>query len=384
MPVRRVVVAGAGIGGLTLAAALLRRGVDVVVLERVPEVRPVGAGIVLAVNATRALERVGLAEAIRAAGSELRQSEIRDRDGQVIQSVRLSEVFADTSLPTLAFHRAELHDALLAAAGDTVRLGCEVTEVGESQGRAFARLKGGTVEEGDLVVGADGLHSKVREALVGETPLVYSGQTSWRGITPPVDLVAEGTSIESWGPGRRFGMVALSGRRVYWFAVADAPAGGVDQAEALGAELQRAYEGWHAPIRRVLDATPVEAILRTDIHDRDPVPSWSRGRLTLLGDAAHPMTPNLGQGACQAVEDAVALADALEGAPSIEEALRAYEARRVPRTRRFVLESRRFGSVSHWRHPLTRWARNSLLRAIPPRVVAARFREMLDGGVGIP
>jgi 2-polyprenyl-6-methoxyphenol hydroxylase-like FAD-dependent oxidoreductase len=375
---RRVVVAGAGIGGLALAGALRRIEDDVVVLERVPDLRPIGAGIVLGANAILALRRMGLGDEVVPAGAPLETAQIRDWRGRVIQSSPLGALSREMGAPTIAFHRAELHEALLrAASADTVRLGCEVTGVGGDARRATATLADGTVEDGDLVVGADGLHSRVRERLLGPTPLVYSGQTSWRGVTGPVDLLEAGTSIESWGPGRRFGMVALAGRRVYWFAVADAAPGATDRPESVRDDLALAYRGWHEPVTRVIEATSPDAIIRTDIFDRDPVARWTRDRVTLLGDAAHPMTPNLGQGAGQAVEDALVLCEALARSSSIDDALRAYERKRIPRTTRVVADSRELGRLAHWRHPAARWLRNQALRMIPPRAVEARLRRLL-------
>jgi 2-polyprenyl-6-methoxyphenol hydroxylase-like FAD-dependent oxidoreductase len=375
---RRVVVAGAGIGGLALAGGLRRIGDEVVVLERVPEIRPVGAGIVLAANAILALRRMGTGDDVVPAGAPVETSQIRDWRGGLIQSAPLGALSRELGAPTIAFHRAELHEALLrTVAPGAVRLGREVVDVGGDAHRATATLADGTMEEGDLLVGADGLHSRVRERLLGPTPLVYSGQTSWRGVTGPVALLDPRTSIETWGPGRRFGMVPLSGRRVYWYAVADAPPGGALPSEGGHDELMLAYRGWHEPIAQVIEATPWNAVVRTDIFDRNPVARWTRGRVTLLGDAAHPMTPNLGQGAGQAVEDAIVLCQALADSGSIEDALRTYERRRIPRTTRVVAESRGLGRLAHWRHPAARWLRNRALSLIPRRAVSARLRRLL-------
>src|SRR5204862_1111559 len=160
-----------------------------------------------------------------------------------------------------------------------------------------------------------------------------------------------------------------------WFAVADAPPGGTDG--DVGAELRRRFGRWHEPVPAVLDATPADRILRTDIFDREPIPRWHDGRVVLLGDAAHPMTPNLGQGAAQAIEDAGVLAASLTAATTVEEALGAYEAARVGRTRAFVRASRRFGDVAQWRHPLAVFARDLMMRLTPESAIVAQARRIL-------
>lgn len=373
----RVVIAGGGIGGLTLAAALRRTGHEVVVLERAPALRPVGAGILLAINALMALRRVGTADRVMAVGQPVERAEVRDFRGALLQSTHFDALRQEVGVPALAFYRAELHDALLGALPpDAVQLGREVIGYEQHNGRVRARLSDGTTEEGDLLVGADGLRSKVREGVVGPTPLLYSGQTSWRAVTGPNDLLAPGTSVESWGPGRRFGMVSLSGGRTYWYAVADAPQGEQDAPGVRGTLLD-AYRGWHVPITQLLELTDEASIFRTDLHDRAPVPKWSQGRVTLLGDAAHPMTPNMGQGACQAIEDALVLSDALVISSTIEDALRRYEERRIARTSRMVVQSRRIGRISQWDNPVGRWARNKALRMVPERAMVKQMRKLL-------
>ncbi len=375
----RVLVAGAGIGGLTAAAALRRAGCEVEVFERAPELRPVGAGIVLALNALLGLRSLGLDRQVAAAGAPLERAEILTAGGRRIARTDFSALVRELGVAAVAYHRAELHAALRAAAGGGVRLGAEAVGFRQDGGGVRLVLAGGEEVAGDVLVGADGLHSAVRRTLLGAAPPRYSGTTSWRAVTPPgTGLVAAGASAESWGAGRRFGTVGLTGGRVYWFAVEGAPEGGADAGDPRD-RLRELFAGWHPPIAEVLAATPGAAIVRTDLHDRDPVDTWGEGRVTLLGDAAHPMTPNLGQGACQAVEDAVALADELAAGGEPAAALRRYEARRRERTRAVVLESRRLGRLAQWSNPLARAARDLALRAVPERAILARLRTFVSG-----
>ena len=179
---------------------------------------------------------------------------------------------------------------------------------------------------------------------------------------------------ESWGRGERFGFCPIGFGEVYWFAVANRPAGGRDGADSLGALLDR-FRTWHAPIPALLRATDPADVLRTDIHDRPPVRSWTRGRVALLGDAAHPMTPNLGQGGCQAVEDAVALALLLSASRDHVRAFRHYERIRLKRANRMVEAARRIGRVGQASTVVGTWLRDAMFRAVP---AGLSYRGVVD------
>jgi 2-polyprenyl-6-methoxyphenol hydroxylase-like FAD-dependent oxidoreductase len=181
-----------------------------------------------------------------------------------------------------------------------------------------------------------------------------------------------------WGKGLRFGMAGIGHGETYWFAVANAPEGEREE-DSLAVVLDR-FRAFGTDVRELLAATPAERVFRTDVHDRDPLAGWSRGRVTLLGDAAHPMTPNLGQGGCQAIEDAIVLADALVAERSHEAAFRRYESRRFARTRWIVEESRRFGQAAQATSPLAVWVRNLAMRLIPRRMLRARLLRTLRFG----
>jgi 2-polyprenyl-6-methoxyphenol hydroxylase-like FAD-dependent oxidoreductase len=375
----RVLIAGAGIGGLTAAIALRHSGFDVAVFERAPVIRPVGAGIALAANAILGLRRLGIADRVVAVGQPVRGLAIKEASGHEITSSDLTRLEEALGAPTLTFHRAELHEALLGALGpEVVRLGAAVNSFQHEDGGVRIHLDDGATHEGEALIGADGLHSAVRRQLVGDTPLRYWGQTSWRGVTSPGEFLPQGSTSESWGPGRRFGLVSLTGGRVYWFAVEESPPGEKDEPGQTRAYLHSAFAGWHEPISAVLDATSEEDILRTDIQDRDPLPRWTKGRVTLLGDAAHPMTPNLGQGACQAIVDAVVLAEEIGKDTDTAAALARYEARRISRTRDIVLRSRAAGAMAHWRNPLARFARNTALKTLRPAFLS-QMKKFLAG-----
>jgi 2-polyprenyl-6-methoxyphenol hydroxylase-like FAD-dependent oxidoreductase len=296
---------------------------------------------------------------------------------QLGPETRLERIFENPMARVVALHRARLHDVLLAAAGrSVVRTGVRVTSYEQAADSVLVIADDGTRLETELLVGADGLHSTVRAQLVHDGPPRYAGYTSWRGVTPAGSVPPPDRVTETWGRGERFGVVDIGFDEIYWFAVADAAPGGTDG--DVRAELRARFGGWHAPVAAVLDATPADRILRTDIFDRDPITRWHAGRVVLLGDAAHPMTPNLGQGAAQAIEDAGTLAASLAAAATVEDGIRAYETARVGRTSAFVRASRRFGDVAQWRHPLAVFARDLTMRLTPESALVAQARRMLS------
>lgn len=297
----RVVVVGAGIGGLSVAVGLRHGGHEVIVLERAPRLEPAGAGITLFANAMAVLDRLGAGDAVRANGAAATHSAILTSGGRELTSLP-----PDLLEGAVAIHRADLHATLLQH-GTNVRLAAEVRSIAQTGDGVVATTADGTEERADLLIGADGLRSLVRASVAPAAPR-FGGYTAWRGISPL--RVDAGRLSESWGVGERFGLVDI-GSRTYWFATANAREGETDDPTERKANLLRRFSHWHPPIAAVLEATPAHTILRNDIYFLDPLPRWSTRRIVLLGDAAHATTPGVGQGAAQALEDAVALADTL-------------------------------------------------------------------------
>ncbi|MGN6561675.1 MAG: FAD-dependent monooxygenase, partial [Thermomicrobiales bacterium] len=271
----------------------------------------------------------------------------------------------------IGIHRADLHQILLDALGaDIVYLGRECVDLAEQADGVRATFTDGSCAVGAVLIGADGLRSVVRTHLWGAAPPRYAGYTAWRGVT---QASAPAIAGEWWGCGVRFGAVPLNEGRVYWFASVTAPEGGADPPGERKRTLLRRFDGWDVPVLTLIAATGEAAILRNDIYDRAPLPRWGRGRVTLLGDAAHPMTPNLGQGAGQALEDAVVLGACLGASSDPASALRAYEERRRARTAAVVRQSRLFGQLAQSeRHPVC-WLRDALFRWTPTRL---QFRQL--------
>ncbi|MCB9735109.1 MAG: FAD-dependent monooxygenase [Deltaproteobacteria bacterium] len=337
------IIVGAGIGGMATAVGLGARGHEVTLLEQAEALRFYGFGLLLQPNALHALEILGLAEGVRAIGRPMLRTAMAFADGRPGPGLDF-----DPELAPVAVERARLlgvlHERL--GRGVTLRTGARAEAVDALADGARVTLAGGEELGCDVLIGADGLHSVVRAALRGPESPRYAGYTVWRGLARGPGLAVDALR-EHWGRGKRFGLVPLEDELVYWFAAANAPAGQVDEPDTATA-LRRVFAGWPRPVLDAIERTAPGEVARLDCTDRPPIRDWGRGRVTLLGDAAHPMTPNLGQGACQALEDAAALSLCLaapeaEAAP--ESALRAYERFRAPRARSFVARSWRFGKL---------------------------------------
>ncbi|MEV8592124.1 FAD-dependent monooxygenase [Streptomyces sp. NPDC052012] len=327
--VKRAVVIGGGIGGLTAAAALHRRGVKVTVLERAGSLEPVGAAISLAPNALRGLDVIGLGDPVRALSAWQGDGGLRAPSGRWLSRSSAAAAAERFGGPLVLLHRATLVDHLAAQLPpDAVRTSAAAHVVDPGDPADPARPARVATPDGelraDLVVAADGIHSAVRRVLFPEHPgPVYSGFTTWRIVIPLPG--AEFASHETWGRGRIWGTHPLKDGRIYAYAAALAPAG--DRApDDERAALLRRYGDWHDPIPAVLAAARPEDVLRHDVHHiTEPLPAYHRGRVALVGDAAHAMPPTLGQGGNQAIEDAVTLAHHCDDLP-------AYTAARLPRT----------------------------------------------------
>jgi 2-polyprenyl-6-methoxyphenol hydroxylase-like FAD-dependent oxidoreductase len=347
-----VAVIGAGIGGLSTAVGLHRAGAAVTVLERARGPAPAGSGLSLFRNALTALDAIGIGDDVRALAAP--RADLSS--GQRRPDGRTLAVIPPGAVPDLRIvHRADLHRVLAGALPDgTIRYGTAV---------------GADPEGFDLVVAADGLRSRTRASWPGDPGVRYAGYTAWRGVTAaPVDLL--GFAGETVGCGERFGLAPLGDGSVYWFAVVSMPRGRTFADEY--AEVHRRFAGWHAPIGAVLAATPPETVFRTDIHDlAGPVPTFRRGRTVLLGDAAHAMTPDLGQGGGQAMEDAATLVRLLTAGP-VEQALDAYDRLRRARTQPIAARARRLGRLLQSRSRL----RDPLLRLIPAGVAARQLAAL--------
>jgi 2-polyprenyl-6-methoxyphenol hydroxylase-like FAD-dependent oxidoreductase len=374
----RVIIVGGGPGGLAAAVALQKVGISATVFERAPELKEVGAGLSLWSNATTALSRIGLADAVIARGTILERALTLTANGKQLSDVSLGDIARQVGQPSVCVHRADLQQVLAEAAQPVLAADCvKVTEDADGVTVQFAD---GRSERGALVIGADGIRSAVRAHLHGPTEPRRAGYVAYRGIARcNLPESSPDRSRLILGPGAQAGIFPCGPGRVYWFATSPAPeAPPTDSPSDLKARALELFRNWLPLLNKVIDATDSSAVMRHDITDLLPIWPWGRGRLSLLGDAAHATTPNLGQGACQAIEDAVVLAHCLSRDGLTPMALRNYEEARRERTERIVRLSRSMGKVLQWKNPIKVWLRNGILGfRMGRRQGVAVFEELL-------
>jgi 2-polyprenyl-6-methoxyphenol hydroxylase-like FAD-dependent oxidoreductase len=367
----KVVILGGGIGGLTAANALARAGHEVTLAERGEAFSAIGAGIVLAANATRLLE--GLGVDVAGAGAPLRSMTVVDAAGRRLQQVDTARYAAKWG-PTYALARPALSEALVAALPKSVELCLGHPFVGLEEHATGVKVTFGTQQrEADVVIGADGLHSAVRQQVIGDWPLRYSGMTCWRGVVRNPGF--EG-AVEAWGGAARIGVVPLASDRLYYFLVLTAARRAPTLAWPNG--FDEAFGHLRPAVPGLFEAMTEAPPLHHDLEELNE-PVWGRGRVLLLGDAAHSMTPNQGQGAAMAIEDAYAVRAALEGGAA--GSLERYRKLRHDRVRRMQLDSRRLGEVAHWQSPLASTLRNGLLRVLPSKLGELQFQRVVEPGL---
>jgi len=352
----KILIIGAGIGGLTAGIAFRQAGFQIEIFERALELREVGAGIALSPNAMRSLNSLGVMQPVIARSTVIEALVSYNSTGEIIASLSTKL----TNLPSVCLHRAELQKVLSSAIpAGCLHLGEELVGIQSSAHEATAHFASGKSVSGHAIIGADGLRSKVRAKLIGEGKLIYRGYQCWRGVCsyPAADILTE-----TFGRGLRMGVVPIGPRGTAWWCTANESESASDAPESPTAKLLRWFGNWHQPIPLVIAGTDPSTIIKTAIYDRAPVKRWSNDRCTLLGDAAHPTTPNMGQGGCMAIEDAIVLARCLSDCENPAAAFGTYERLRYPRTTTVTKVSRYYGSIGQWERPLAAWFRKKLLR----------------------
>lgn len=379
---KTIAMIGAGIGGVTAAVALHQAGLRVKVFERADRLREAGAGMSLWPNGTAVLQQLGLLDPVVALGQSGTRFLVRSRAGDVLMKIGTAQ--AET--PTICIHRAHLLRILVdALPPECFATAHEIADLKFAGNKVDLRFTNGERLACDGIVGADGMHSKLRGRLARMSKPVYRGYAIFRGIADlPENLSVENNS-ESWGAGSRFGILSIGENKVCWYATVnllDPPVA----AEWPKERLQKQFRDWHRPIPELIAITDPCAIMVNAARDQQPLRYWHRGPATLLGDASHALTPNLGQGACMAMEDALVLANCLKRRTDVSGAFRLYESMRFHRVRSAVWRSRWLGAVGQWENRAMVSLRNAITRTVPGRLFEChssfdQFMAVLGGEV---
>jgi 2-polyprenyl-6-methoxyphenol hydroxylase-like FAD-dependent oxidoreductase len=373
-PKASIGIVGGGIGGVAAALALHRVGIEAVVYERAPQLREVGAGMMLWPNATRVLRGLGLLEDVLARSGSSTHFLVRARSGAVLMNIALGEF----KVPAICIRRSDLLAILLSGLPpQSIRLGHTLNKLEQSNHDVTIRFADGLAAKHDVVIGADGIRSRVRSQLFGWSEPVYRGYTVWRGVAPyDGDAILPGSNSETWGVGKRFGILNTGPGKFTWYAAANAPPDHVDAAGGRKRELLEAFSGWHEPVGDLIEATDDNEIMKNGAYDVVPLRRWGEGRVTLLGDAAHACTPNLGQGGGMALEDAAVLAKCFEQGTAPVIALRRYENLRRQRTRHIQQRSRLMGEIGQWESRVVVAGRRVVTSLLPAKIFEHNLRRV--------
>lgn len=371
-----IAIIGGGIGGLCLAIALQKQNIEVDIYENAPEIKPLGAGLVLAANAMKALEEIGIADEVIKAGKILEKINVLDDKGNTITETDSRKISAKFGTHNLAIHRVDLHHILVKhLKPNTFHLNKKYADL-EQDGDAFiVKFADGSSIKADAMIAADGIHSLVRQKLVPTSKKRYAGYTCWRAVIKVEDSVYNQlVATETWGQKGRIGIVPLSNHQIYWFACVNAPANDPKMKNMTKDDLFTHFKDFHAPIPQILERTKNEDLIWNDIIDLEPINKFAFGKIALMGDAAHATTPNMGQGACQAIEDAVVLANCMKKEADIAKAFQLFERKRIARVTKIVNTSWSLGKIAQLENSLLIKLRNFFFRLIP----SSMNRKQLD------
>lgn len=376
---KKLAILGGGIGGLTMAIALQRKNFDVTVYEAAPQFKPLGAGLGLAGNAMKAFREIGIDQEVLNEGKVLKKVVIKNPRGKILITTDSEEVSKRFGVVNnFTIHRADLHNVLIAQLrANTIQLGKACIDFTQSDNGVDLIFNDGTRAHADYLIAADGIHSVARKKLLNKVETRYAGYTCWRGVTDnlPDGFNPDETS-ETWGQGTRFGIVPLTKERVYWFVCVNASPNDPMMRSLTPTDLLAFCGDFHAPIPELIRRT--NKVIWNDIIDIEPIDRFAFGKVVLMGDAAHASTPNMGQGACMAIEDAAVLANLVVKEATIEEAFRVFEAKRIRRTTKIVNDSWQIGKMAQWENPFMASLRNIAISLVPKSVADNQFKFIYD------
>ena len=362
---KKIIVIGGGIGGAATALALHRAGIEFSLYERTETLREVGAGIALWANATRILKQLGVLEEVLREGDLVTNYQFLSQSGKELVNIGVDR----HEVPAIGIHRSSLQTLLWQKLpSEQTVLGQTFEQFEQVGSKVRAHFAGGLADEGDVLIGADGLHSRVRSQLLDEAQPIYRGMTAYRALTDYVpDTYRPGYICEYIGSGKAFGFLMIGKGRMYWYVASKASEGQPDAPVGRKQELQTSFQDWPKPIPELILATDEASILKNDLYDRVPVQAWGQQNITLLGDAAHPSLPTMGQGACMAIEDALSVTKCWLEQSNPADAFRQYESLRLTRTQKIVEQSLRIGQSFQIENLVFIALRNTLMKMLASR-----------------
>lgn len=380
----KAIVIGAGMAGLAAGIALRQAGYEVEIYEKTKKLRPAGAGISLWSNGIKVLNKLGLGQQVAAIGGQMNRMEYRNSQGEVLNDVNLIPLMEQVGQRPYPVSRTDLQEMMLNAFGKSdVRMGMRCIEVKQDADSATAIFEDGTIATGDVIIGADGIHSVVRSYLAcGKIESRYAGYVNWNGLVEASpDLAESDVWVIYVGQGKRASMMPVGGNRFYFFMGCPKPQGTTAPNGDIRAELTETFAGWAQPVQNLIEKLDPEQVNRLEIGDIDPLPNLVEGRIALVGDSAHATTPTLGQGGCQAMEDAEVLCRYLITTNiSVEDALKRYETERKERVAQLVLKARKRTDTIYNKEPdLTQQWYKQLKQENPQDVTGAIAKIILGG-----
>lgn len=371
---KRIAIIGAGIGGLTTALAFKQKGLNVIVYESAAEIKPVGAGIGIANNAMQIFKKLGIHEKIENAGVKVSSMNITDHKLQLLSLIDLKEFEVKYGVCNVSIHRAVLQNILAEEIGfENIKLSKRLLKIEQNENVKLF-FEDGSIETADVVIAADGIKSVVRNQLFDPSQIRDTNQICWRGVSK-VSLSKDysNKAVEAWGKGKRFGFVQVNDQDIYWYAVVNESL--INQHDD---NLHDLFADFNNDVLNIIENTSDDTVIKNRIIDLKPIHNWFNKKVCLLGDSAHATTPNLGQGACQAIEDAYLLTEIYKEDKPIEAVFKEYQKLRIKKTHLIVNSSWRIGKIAHIENSFLIFSRNLLMRCVPTSINNKQLQSIFN------